>query len=162
MGSIAGVLARFTTIDDGRVRKMLAAAPHRGAEHQTLIHGNCVLGISNKTDLIDSTLSQKGEIVAAFSGKLDNAADLYKLLAGRGKLPLSADAADITAAAFKVFGADAPKHMRGVFAGIVSDGRRMWCFRDQLGFKSLYYRDEERFFFIGAEAKQISRAHCLV
>jgi asparagine synthase (glutamine-hydrolysing) len=155
MGSIVGVLARDLSIDDLRVREMLAAAPHRGAEYRVRICGSCVLGVSNKNDFIDSTLSRQGELVAAFSGKLDNAADLHKLLTERGQRPASADVADVVVSAFRVFGPDAPNRMRGVFAGIVSDGRQMWCFRDHLGFKSLYYRDEARAFFVATEAKQI-------
>src|SRR5262245_10763897 len=155
MGSIAGVLARDLPIDDVRVRGMLAAAPHRGTEYRVHVCGNCVLGVSNKNDFLDSTLSQPGDVVAAFSGKLDNAADLYKILTQRGQPPASTAAADVVVSAIKVFGADAPNRMRGVFAGIVSDGRQMWCFRDHLGFKSLYYRDEERGFFAATEAKQI-------
>jgi len=134
---------------------MLAAAPHRGTEYRVQICGNCILGVSNKNDFLDSTLSQEGDVVAAFSGKLDNAAHLHKILAQKGQPPASANAADVVVSAFRLFGPDAPNKMRGVFAGIVSDGRQMWCFRDHLGFKSLYYRDEEAAFFAATEAKQI-------
>jgi asparagine synthase (glutamine-hydrolysing) len=134
---------------------MLAAAPHRGADLAVSLCGRCVLGVSNKADFTDSSISTKGQIMAAFSGKLDNAADLTSLVKKAGHAPVSVNAADIVVSLFETFGPGAPNHMRGVFAGIVTNGRELWCFRDHLGFKPLYYRDEPRAFFVATEAKQV-------
>jgi asparagine synthase (glutamine-hydrolysing) len=111
--------------------------------------------MSNKADFIDSCISIEGPTMAVFSGKLDNAADLNALLAKAGHAPMSGNAADIVVSLFEVFGPDSPNLMRGVFAGIVTNGRQLWCFRDHLGFKPLYYRDEPKAFFVATEAKQI-------
>jgi asparagine synthetase B (glutamine-hydrolysing) len=45
--------------------------------------------------------------------------------------------------------------LRGQFAAAVSDGARIWCFRDQVGFRAIYYRDDEHGVFMGSEAKQV-------
>jgi asparagine synthase (glutamine-hydrolysing) len=155
MGSIVAFLARQLPVDRHRVKNMLAAAPHRGSNFEVGVCGSCVLGVSNKSDFADSAISKAGQFMAAFSGKLDNATELTKTLTDKGYSPGSVNAADVVVAAFKAFGSDAPNRMRGVFAGIVTDGRRIWCFRDHLGFKALYYRDESRAFFVASEAKQI-------
>ena len=155
MGSIVAVLRRKLPPGNDLAGKMLAAAPHRGSQHSFRECGSSVLGVSNRSDFVDSTISHEGELMAAFSGKLDNAVDLIDLVTKRGFSPVSAGAADVVVSAFKAFGPDAPNRMRGVFAGVVTDGRRMWCFRDHVGLKPLYFRDEARGFFVASEAKQI-------
>src|SRR5436190_1695819 len=107
MGSIVAILARSIPVDSSYARRMLAAAPHRGSDFIVRVCGRCVLGVSNRPDFIDSTVSGDGEFMAVFSGKLDNASELADLL-GAGHDPGSMEVADITVAAFKVFGADAP------------------------------------------------------
>ena len=155
MGSIAAILARTMPLDIAPVRQMLAAAPHRGSDFAVNVHGKCLLGASNTSDFVDSTISSGGEFVAVFSGKLDNATDLAKALKDAGHPPSSTASADVVASAFKAYGLEAPNRMRGVFAGIVTDGRQMWCFRDHLGLKPLVYRDDPRGFFVAMEPKQI-------
>lgn len=155
MGSIVAVLARKMAFGTAPAQQMLAAAPHRGSDFTVYDCGSCVLGVSNKSDFVDSTISKQGQVMAAFSGKLDNAVDLRKLLIQAGYPPASADAADVVVSAFKAFGPEAPSRMRGVFAAIITDGRQMWWFRDHLGLKPLYYRDDPNAFFVASEAKQI-------
>jgi asparagine synthase (glutamine-hydrolysing) len=130
---------------------MLAAAPHRGSKFTLAIHRRCVLGISNAPDYTDSFISADGELTAAFCGSLDNSSEIASGLEDSNpKNP-----ADLLAALFKSLGARAPNKLRGVFAGVVTDGNRVWCFRDHLGLKPLFYRDEPRAFFVALEAKQI-------
>jgi asparagine synthase (glutamine-hydrolysing) len=155
MGSIAAILARSIPVDTNLTRRMLAASPHRGSDFIVRICGSCVLGLSNQQDFIDSTMSRDSEFMAVFSGKLDNAAELQKMLATAGHAPASRDAADITVSMFKAFGPDAPNYMRGAFAGIVTDGTHVWCFRDHIGFQPLFYRDDPHAFFAATEPKQI-------
>ncbi len=155
MGSIVAVLVRSIPINVALAEKMLAAAPHRGSEFVVRVCGSCLLGVSNRRDFTDSTISSEGAWMAAFSGTLDNAVPLAKVLSETGHKPASTDAADIAVAAFQAFGAEAPNRMRGEFVGAVSDGRQMWCFRDHIGFKPLFYRDDPRAFFVAMEPKQI-------
>lgn len=155
MGAIVAVLRRRLPPDSGVTRAMLAASPHRGSQYELRECGSALLGVSNQIDFADSSISHQGELMAAFSGKLDNAVDLIEHLAKAGYPPVSTDAADLTVSAFRAFGPDAPNRMRGIFAAVVTDGRRMWCFRDHVGLKPLYYRDEPQGFFAASEAKQI-------
>src|SRR5438552_3518995 len=146
MGSIAAILARSIPVDAGCARRMLAAASHRGSDFIVRVCGRSVLGVSNQHDFVDSTISGEGEFMAVFSGKLDNALELANTLATAGHEPASMDASDITVSAFKLWGPDAPNYMRGIFAGVATDGTQMWCFRDHVGFHPLFYRDEPRTF----------------
>lgn len=114
-----------------------------------------LLGTSNAPDHIDSVTSAEGEFSAVFAGKLDNALELAKDLTATEFPCASTNPADIAVSAFRAFGSDAPSRMRGVFAGVVTDGQRMWCFRDHLGFQPLFYRDEPQGFFVATEVKQV-------
>jgi asparagine synthase (glutamine-hydrolysing) len=149
------ILGKETLPHEALARKMLAAAPHRGPRITLRKLGNCVLGVANRPDFVDSSISSEGAMIAAFSGRLDNAAELSRTLTAAGTPPASQVDADVVVAAFRVFGVAAPNRMRGAFAGIVTDGRNLWCFRDHIGFRPLFYRDELRAFYAASEPRQI-------
>ncbi len=149
------ILARSGPVEPALARRMLAAAPHRGSCVALRVVGDCVLGVANRPDFADSTLSGEGPVVAALSGGLDNGAELEAALTTAGFPPASPAAADVVAAAFRAFGADAPQRMRGAFAGLVTDGRTLWCFRDHIGFRPLFYRDDRRRFVAASEPRQV-------
>src|SRR5256712_459253 len=136
-------------------REMLAAAPHRGSCTTLRLLGNCVLGVANRPDFVDATVSSEGALVAALSGRLDNAAELHQALTAAGSPPGSRADADVVVAAFRAFGLDAPNRMRGCFAGIVTDGTAIWCFRDHAGFRPLFYRDDPRRFVAASDPRQV-------
>jgi asparagine synthase (glutamine-hydrolysing) len=152
---VIAILGKETPPDESLARKMLAAAPHRGQSVTLRTLGNCILGVANRADRVDSRISSEGTIIAALSGRLDNAVELHRTLSAGGTPPVSPTDADIVVAAFRAFGADAPNSMRGAFAGIVTDGSNVWCFRDHIGFRPLFYRDDPRAFFAASEPRQI-------
>ena len=149
------ILGKGRPADEALARRMLAAAPHRGACVTLRAVGNCLIGVARRPDFADSTVSSGGPMIAALCGRLDNATELHRDLTLRGIPPLSAAGADLAVAAIRAYGADAPNRMRGAFAGIVSDGRSIWCFRDHIGFRPLFYRDGPRQFVAAAEARQV-------
>ena len=114
-----------------------------------------MLGVANRVDSDDEKISSPGAVVAALSGRLDNARELHELLASAGSAPKSQLDADIVVAAFGHFGAEAPNRMRGAFAGIVTDGITLWCFRDHVGFRPLFYRDDPAAFVAASEPRQV-------
>ena len=149
------MLGRSAPPDPGLARRMLAAAPHRGSCVMLRALGNCVLGVANRPDFVGATVSTEGAVVAALSGRLDNAAELHRLLTATGSPPASPADADVVVAAFQAFGPDAPNRMRGMFAGIVTDGNTIWCFRDHIGFRPLFYRDGPDLFVAASEPRQV-------
>ena len=155
MGSLAAILSRSARPNPDQICRMLAASPHRGAD---VAHGACgdaILAVSNSPDHIDSTLSIAEALGAVFSGRLHNAAELATTVTALGFPPASTRPADIVVSAFRAFGLDAASRMRGEFAAVVTDGHQMWCLRDHLGFRPLFYRDEPRAFFAATEIKQV-------
>src|SRR6266542_3909945 len=132
MGSIAAILSRSGPPDAGAARRMLAASPHRGCVFDLRTCRDVILGVSNRSDAVDSAISTRGDLTAAFCGTLDNALQLTRDLTAAGFPPASSSVADIVVSAWRAFGSDAPNRLRGIFAGIVTDGRQLWTFRDHL------------------------------
>lgn len=158
MGAIAVMLAREMRPDPAVVGRMLAASPHRGTAVNHKVCGQAILGVSNHPDRVDSTLASTDELAAAYSGTLLNGAELTKALADAGFPPSCPNPAGLLLTAFRAFGATAANRLRGEFAAVITDGHRLWCFRDHLGIRPLFYRDGPQAFLAATEAKQILAA----
>ena len=132
---------------------MLAAAPHRGAEAAVASLGLCRIGVVNDPDFREATLSTGDDLAVAFSGALDNADELARRfgLPGDGR----PTAADLVRAGFADLGEALLPLLRGDFACVVSDGRRLWAFRDQIGFETLFQREDASGVYVATEAKQV-------
>jgi asparagine synthetase B (glutamine-hydrolysing) len=155
MGSIAIALFRSADVDEVRVRSMFAVAPHRGSSITLVKEGRAVLGISDHPDRREGDTASGRGLIAAFTGSLDNATELAAALGSVGVSPDAARPAELLLAGFERYGDDLPARLRGVFAAAVSDGERIWSFRDHIGFRSLFYRDDPTGFAAATEAKQV-------
>jgi asparagine synthase (glutamine-hydrolysing) len=155
MGSLAAVLAHRDppSVDD--VLRALEAAPHRGPVRATAVRGACAVGITDTDALPESWFAEEPDLVAAFTGALDNAADLASDLKRRGFPPAASDPASVVAALVRADGERAFASLRGAFAVAVTDGARLWCARDQVGYRPLSVRDDPRATFVASEAKQV-------
>jgi asparagine synthase (glutamine-hydrolysing) len=155
MSSFSASLARSGAAEPDRARRMLEAAPHRGTRHEVRTLGACTLGVSRREDDDHAGVSSGERLMAAFAGRLDNGPELRGALIGAGTEPRSDAPADLVEAAWQRWGERAPARMRGQFAAAVSDGDRIWCFRDQVGFRAVYHRSCDAGVFLGSEAKQV-------
>lgn len=155
MGSIVAVLSSSSEAAHAAVQRMLAAAPHRGQETCLASLGRTALGVSWGDDVGDSDVAADQELAAAFSGFFDNLDDLAQQLEDRGEAVEERRPAVVLKAAFRAFGSDSPRRLRGVFAGIVTDGSVVWAFRDQVGFRPLFYLRDSHGVFVATEAKQV-------
>jgi asparagine synthase (glutamine-hydrolysing) len=134
---------------------MLAASPHRGTDVCHHVCGLAILGVSNHAGRVDSTIASTGEFAAALSGTMRNVPELVKTLTETGFPPTSVTPADVLLAAFRAFGPQAANRLRGEFAAVITDGRGLWCIRDHLGIRPLFYREGAKAFFAATEAKQV-------
>lgn len=155
MGGIAVALAGTGGSPAAAVRRMLASAPHRGSDTTVFTQGSCALGIGNASDRPDANLEAAEGLAAAFVGSLDNAAHVGKLLERRGVHPPSMTPAGLLIGAFREFGEEAPALLRGAFAAALTDGGRVWFLRDQVGFETLFWRQDAGGVYVASEAKQV-------
>lgn len=155
MGSVVATLSRRPPVTDDGVRRAIAAAPHRGSTVDVAIHGSCALGISTSADPVDAWLARTDDLAVALTGNLDNVEELAAQLHAEGRPTLSADPACVVAELFRLHGESAPSRMRGVFAAVVTDGSRLWAFRDQVGYRTLFHRVDGAGATVASEAKQV-------
>jgi asparagine synthetase B (glutamine-hydrolysing) len=155
---VIAILGRNTNPDEGIARQALAAVPY-GVPHVELRRtGSCLLGVASQPDLLDGSISAEGSLIAALDGRLDNVADLHRECLTAGTVPASPKDADVVVAAFRLFGPDAVRKFRGAFAGAVTDGHTVWSFRDHVGFRVLFYRDDPDQFVLSNDSKSVLTA----
>jgi asparagine synthase (glutamine-hydrolysing) len=155
MGAIAIFLSPAAAVVPDVAVPMMEVVPHRGDRRETLVHGRCVLSCVSWDDQPDTAVGQFDGFAVVFVGDLDNADDLALELERRSRRPPVSGLPALLAAGFREFGVDLPARLRGVFAGAISDGNRVHCFRDHIGHRPLFYRSDGRGFFAASEAKQV-------
>ncbi|HEX6845318.1 MAG TPA: asparagine synthase-related protein, partial [Actinomycetota bacterium] len=155
MGSLAVFLARAGAADPAAVTRMLGASPHRGTRTRVVTHGACVLGVSLHDTVEDAWIADEPDLAGAVSGVLDDQERLAKELALCGHPATDLRPASLVLAAWRAWGEGAPNRLRGVLAAAVTDGRRVWAWRDHLGYRALFYRDDATGTFVASEAKQV-------
>jgi asparagine synthetase B (glutamine-hydrolysing) len=132
---------------------MLEASPHRGRLTAIASLGNVAVGAAWREELSDAAAGTSDGLAVGLAGTIDN---LPELAAGLERPPASsASPVEILAALYRSHGSDFVARLRGVFAGVVSDGTTALCFRDQLGHKPLFYRHDGARFWAASEPKQV-------
>ena len=149
------ILGRNVLPDESLARQALAAVPYAVPDVAMRRLGSCLLGLATQPGLPDGSVSAEGSLIAVIDGRLDNVAELYRECVTAGTKPVSATDADVVVAAFRHFGRDVVNRFRGAFAGAVSDGSTLWAFRDHVGFRALFYRDEPEVFVLAHEPRSV-------
>jgi asparagine synthase (glutamine-hydrolysing) len=151
MGSVLAVLARAGEAPADALARMARAAPHRGSPRETVTRGAVALAATSG-ERRDGWIAVMPDMAVVFSGILDNAEELRREWAAEAR----ANPAGIVAAGLRRAGPDATaRRLRGVFAVVATDGRRLWAFRDQIGFHPLVYRRDPGGLLVGAEPKEV-------
>jgi asparagine synthase (glutamine-hydrolysing) len=119
-----------------------------------MVLSRSAIGTSTSEEWEDATISNGDGLAVAVQGRIDNLAELISDLRHGGIEP-GGSASDVVLALFRREGERTPERLRGAFAVIVTDGTRLWCFRDHLGFATLFYRAEREAMIVATEAKQV-------
>ncbi len=101
--------------------------------------------------------SEDGSVSLIFSGEIYNYRELRHQLEARGhRLQTDGDGETI-AHLYEDYGADAVKHLRGMFALALWDARqgKLLLARDRFGQKPLYYYKDDRVFVFASEIKAL-------
>jgi asparagine synthase (glutamine-hydrolysing) len=157
---MASLVVRFARRDSGSdtrpVLDGLRASAHRGTDTATETLGRVSVGVANGGGPSVASLDSDGRLLVAFAGRLDEADDLAKELLEEGRSVEVGNVASIVRGLFDRDGQRAVERLRGVFEAVVTDGSRVWAFRDQLGFRPMFYRDTPDAFVAATEAKQVA------
>ena len=157
MSGIAGIFRRDAQpADAAALKKMAAALAHRGPHGEGvwargpagLVHRlmwTCPEG-TERQPLAD----RSGELSLTFDGRLDNREEIFQQLGVASEAWESISDAVAVLAAYRQWGETCVEKMLGDFAFAVWDqeNRRLFCARDAMGVKPLfYYLDEKKFIF---------------
>lgn len=154
MGALAAVLANARP-DVRIIKRMTAAAPHRGTNVEVVVVGRCALGRQMEVTREDASVAAEDGFAAAFTGDLDNHTELSRQLQLKGTPSTPRSPSRLLLALFRVYGDRTPGMLRGTFAAMLTDGQQLWSFRDQLGLRPLFFRHEAGGLYVASEAKQV-------
>jgi asparagine synthase (glutamine-hydrolysing) len=114
------------------------------------------MGIAQRVDrLDDSGLAIEDDLVVGFCGTLDNLEEVERRLSGTEGVHAASATAQTVLRAWREFGEATPTFLRGAYSVAVTDGRRLWYFRDHLGLGNLYRRQQGSCHWVASEPKQI-------
>jgi asparagine synthase (glutamine-hydrolysing) len=150
MGAIAAYLSDPAAADPGAIRRMLDAVPHRGRIINVQMQGACSLAVAFAEDRNDTSLAAGEGLLVAVCGSIDNLADL----AVQWAIP-DPSSAELVLAGYRALGDHLPAVLRGSFSVLLTDGSFLRAFRDHVGCRPLFFRQQGPEFFVATEAKQI-------
>jgi asparagine synthase (glutamine-hydrolysing) len=165
MSAIAG-LYRFEDrpIERVEVERMLARLAHRGPDDAgAWVEGTVGLGaavlrstqesLQEKLPLVDET----GNLALTADARLDNRDELIEALGPGRRLPDAVGDADLILRAYDAWGEDCSERLLGDFAFALWDRRRrtLFCARDPMGVRPLYYHRGPRLFAFASEPQAI-------
>ena len=102
-------------------------------------------------------VSPGGHLVLTADARIDNRADLIRTLALGGRPAEALTDSHLILAAYEKWGERCPEHLLGDFAFALWDARqhRLFCARDHMGVKPLYYYKSPRLFACASELKAL-------
>lgn len=150
----------------GQIEKMTSAMAHRGPDgirhcvKGAVAFGQCMLHTTPESLEEKQPLSNEGEnLVLVMDGRVDNREELQNALCGKGVVLRDRSDAELVLRAYEVWGEESPNRIFGDFAYAIWDGvqRKLFCARDIMGVRPLYYYDGGVFFLIASEMHSLFR-----
>jgi asparagine synthase (glutamine-hydrolysing) len=102
-------------------------------------------------------VDEAAKLCLTFDGRIDNREELVALLENNGSDPHDAPDAQLVLAAYRKWGEECPAHLLGDFAFAIWDERRrrLFCARDPLAVRPLFYASLGSTFICGSEIRAL-------
>jgi asparagine synthase (glutamine-hydrolysing) len=161
---------RGETLDPALLARMVSMLAHRGPdgakasvlasgpEGPTAVLGHTRLAILDLSDAAGQPLANEdGTVSVVFNGEIYNFKELRRDLETRGHAFRSTGDTEVIVHAYEEWGDECTRHLDGMFAFAVWDGRRrrMLLARDRVGKKPLYYAWDGRRLTFASEIKSL-------
>ena len=156
MSILCGILGEAQAEAGDSLRRMAAAAPQPQEPLTVVRLGAVSLGCTESQVPVQSGVAKFGDLAAVFLGMFDNLDDIARDLEKSGRNVIERDPATVLVEMFRRDGSGSPGRIRGMFSGIVTDGTRVWMFRDHIGFWPLFYRWDGRRLVVATHARQVT------
>jgi asparagine synthase (glutamine-hydrolysing) len=154
----------FAGRDPELLERMLAAIVHRGPDGQGVEIGPHFSIGMRRLAIVDVATgdqpmySDDRNLALVFNGEIYNARELRRALEARGRRFVTDHSdTEVILRGFEEWGPQVVDHLTGMFAFAISDARRaeLFCARDRLGIKPLYYVDAPGRFAFASELKAL-------
>jgi asparagine synthase (glutamine-hydrolysing) len=146
------------------VGRMLNSMRHRGPDGQAsfasgpVAFGHARLCSTEESWREHQPLRDDGaQLALVFDGRVDNRAELKDALATIGMPPRDDTDAELVLRAYQCWGEESAARIIGDFAYVIWDGarKRLFCARDPLGIKPLYYHLDAKRFVCASELQAL-------
>lgn len=166
MCGIAGILNfdRREPVDRNLVAAITRAVAHRGPDAEGIwVEGPIGLG-HRRLSIIDLSaaaeqpmVSDDGQVRIIYNGEIYNFQALRRTLEAQGYQFRTTSDTEVILQAYRRYGTDFVKHLRGMFALAIWDARQrlLLLVRDRIGIKPLYYRVARGYIAFASELKAL-------
>jgi len=164
MCGIAGFVTQSTSLNGRRVvEHMTDTIRHRGPDDFGYFDDGCAFLGHRRLSIVDLAgghqpmCNENGSLWLVYNGEIFNHADLRPALEGAGHRYRNRSDTETIIHSFEQYGAECLQLYRGMFAFALWDQnkRRLFCARDRLGIKPLYYYWDEKLFAFASEIKAL-------
>lgn len=165
MCGILSIWSKNQRIERAMAEAMLSTLSHRGKDNATLVYTeqNILLG-HTRLSLIDLSASanqpmgnEDQKIWMVFNGEIYNYKALREELQALGHRFKSQSDVEVVIHGYEQWGTEVLSHLNGMFAFAIYDGmkQQIFCARDRIGIKPLYYSLFDENFIVASEIKAI-------
>jgi asparagine synthase (glutamine-hydrolysing) len=150
--------------DPRAVGRMLNSMRHRGPDGQaSFVRGPLAFGHARFCTTAESIREHQPvhdeslQLVLVFDGRIDNREELTDALVAAGMPPRDDTDAELVLRAYGCWGEESAARLLGDFAFVIWDGvrKRLYCARDPLGVKPLYYHLDAKSFVCASEMQAL-------
>jgi asparagine synthase (glutamine-hydrolysing) len=163
MCGIAGKVSVTDSVDAALLERMCAALEHRGPDSRgTFLEDGVGLGVQRLRviDLVTGDqpiYNEDRSVVLVLNGEIYNYEGLRSALERRGHVFATRTDTEVIVHLYEEHGADCVRHLRGMFAFALWDGRlrQLLLARDRLGKKPLFYAANHGTLWFASETRSI-------
>jgi asparagine synthase (glutamine-hydrolysing) len=163
MCGIAGKVAFGQVVDEGLIHCMCAVIEHRGPDSRgTYVDGEVGLGIQRLAIIDvaggDQPIANEDEtVVVVMNGEIYNYLDLRRELERRGHQFSTNSDTEVLVHLYEDEGEQMVSRLRGMFAFAIWDARRrrLFCARDRVGKKPLFWARHENTVWFASEVRAL-------
>ncbi len=144
---MCGIYFNSSTLDRGIVEKKLKSIIYRGPDHMGIQNldgmtfGHLRLAILDLDSRSNQPMEYQG-LHIVFNGEIYNFLEIKDQLVAKGYEFRTTSDTEVLLAAYKEWGSEMLQHINGMFAFVIYDieNNKLFCARDRLGVKPVYYR----------------------
>jgi asparagine synthase (glutamine-hydrolysing) len=156
-------------LEPGRLEALTGLMVHRGPDDEGYYHDGPIALGHRRLSIIDLAggrqpiQSPDGSLVIVFNGEIYNYRELRAELIAKGHRFRTQSDTEVILYAYREYGPDCVRKLRGIFAfGIYDKIRRsFFAARDPLGVKPLYYYEDGDRLVVSSEIRPILRSGCV-